>query len=263
MEAALSVSAYFLQLGPRWRVQAIMSRLTRAFTLVELLVVIVIIGIVVSITLPLYGRFTQQAAETKTLSNMRQMGAAMLLYAGDNNSQLPVRVLPSSDPTQTPDKWPKVLLPYIQDTHAYSSPIPDVNGKTYRVTDPTKYFDNGTNYTSYIYNGFNDMGTLSTNPGFVPRLNSVAQTTATILLGIPYPQTGQFYMDFSEGGGNNNDVLNRTAFPNNTSVYMFCDGSARMLTYNSNTDMRAEPTTSGTYSDWYWLVNKDNTSVIQ
>ena len=237
-----------------------------AFTLIELLVVITIIGIIVSITLPMYGHFTQQAAETKTLSNMRQMGTALLLYAGDNNSQLPGRVTNGPDPTQTPNKWPSLLQPYIQDTHVYTSPIPDLNGKTYRVTDPTKYFDNNVNYTSYIYNGFNDMGALNPpGPGqaaFVPRLNTINLTSGTILLGIPYPQANQFYMDFGEGGGNNNEVLNRTAFFNREAVYVFCDGSARNLVYLTSTDMRKEAS-AGLYSDWYWLVDKANTSVIQ
>ena len=239
----------------------------RAFTLIELLVVITIIGVVVSITLPLYSHITQQSAETKTLSNMRQMGAALLLYAGDNNSQLPGRVTNGADPTQTPNKWPTLLQSYVQDTHVYNSPIPDLNGKTYRVTDPTKYFNNNVNYTSYIYNGFNDMGTLNGSSGsnqstFVPRLNTINLTSGTILLGIPYPQANQFYMDFSEGAGNNNDVLNRTAFFNREAVYVFCDGSARSLVYLTTTDMRKEPA-SNLYSDWYWLVDKTNTAVIQ
>ncbi len=237
-----------------------------AFTLIELLVVITIIGIVASITLPLYGHITQQAAETKTLSNMRQMGSALLLYAGDNNNQLPGRVINNPDPTQTANKWPALLQSYVQDTHVYTSPIPDLNGKTYKVTDPNKYFSNTVNYTSYIYNGFNDMGALNASNAdqstFVPRLNTITLATGTILLGIPYPQANQFYMDFSEGGGNNNDVLNRTAFFNREAVYVFCDGSARNLVYLKSTDMRKEAA-SGLYSDWYWLVDKTNTAVIQ
>ena len=230
-----------------------------AFTLIELLVVITIVGVLVSITLPLYSRFTQQADETKTLSNMRQMGTALLLYAGDNNSQLPGRITTGS-------KWPTLLQPYVQDTHVLISPIPDVKGKTYRVTDPTKYFDNKVNYTSYIYNGFNDMGAFDpsgqTPSTFVPRLNTINLASSTILLGIPYPQANNFYMDFSEGTGNNNDVLNRTAFFNREAVYVFCDGSARNLVYLSTTDMRKEPA-GNLYSDWCWLVDKTNAAVIQ
>ena len=241
----------------------------RAFTLIELLVVIVIIAVLVGISLPIYGRILQQSAITKTTSNTRQMGAAMILYAGDNNYQLPSRVTNNPDPTQpTPSKWPTLLKPYIQNLAVYTSPLPNVqtgpHPGSYKVVDQTQYFNNNTNFSTYIYNGFNDMHDLN-DSSYVPRINMIARTSSTILLGIPYPQTGQFYMDFSEGAGNNNEILNRTAFPNG-SVYMFCDGSARLLKYDPNskvTDMQQEPTSSGTYSDWYWLADKSRISVIK
>ena len=225
-----------------------MSRLPQcAFTLIELLAVVVVIALLAAIALPVYSHFTQQGAEIRTLSNMRQMGAAMLLYAGDNNSQLPGRVLSN--------KWPTLLKPYVQNLTIYTSPIPDVRGKSYKVSDQTKYFDDDTNYTSYIYNGFNDMGAYG-DPTFTPRLNLMSRPTATILLGIPYPQTGQFYMDFSEG--NEKDILNPQAFPTR-SQYVFCDGSARSLVYNAMlARMKVEPTNAGgVYCDWYWLMNKN------
>ena len=233
----------------------------RAFTLIELLVVITIIAVLAGIALPVYQRFFVQAAQTKTLSNMRQMGGALLLYTGDNNNQLPGRVQNSPNVSDTPSKWPTLLKPYVQNILIYTSPIPDVGGKTYRVTDPNLYFNNTANYSSYIYNGFNDMGAFN-DPSFVPYLNQIAQPVSTILLGTPLPQTNQFYMDFSEGGGNNNDVLNRTAFPTG-SVYVFCDGSSRILKYDPTVDMKSQPAGSGVYSDWYWLMDKSKTDVIQ
>ena len=233
----------------------------QAFTLLELLAVIVIIGVLAAIALPIYNHFSQESLEMKTLSNMRQMGTALMLYAGDHNSQLPNRVQNAPDPTQTAPKWPTLLQPYVQNLDVYCSPIPNANGKSYKITDTTKYSSNSINYTSYIYNGFNDMGAY-TDPTYIPRINLVDRTASTILLGIPYPQTGQFYMDLSEGAGNNNDILNRTAYPNG-SIYVFFDGSARILAYSSTVDEKSEPKGAGVYSDWYWLVNKANTSVIQ
>ena len=234
-----------------------------AFTLLELLVVITIIGILAAISLPLFARIMIQGRETKTMSNLRQIGAAALLYANENNQQLPDRVADGSSGPSSGNKWPTVLKPYLQDTRIYGSPIPDLNGVAYRVTDPTLYFDNTKNYTSYIYNGLNDMsppGYATGTSVITTRLNLMDQPSQTILFGIPTPVSTQFYMDFIDK--DNNTVLNRAAFPNGC-PYVFADGSVRVLLYDSTVVQTVQPKNSGTYSDWYWLLNKTQTSVIQ
>ena len=230
------------------------------FTLIELLAVITIIGILAALLMPLLGIMGQRAHETTTLSNMRQFGVACLLYASDNNYRLPNRV--EAQPGQTTqDKWPILFKSYIQDLRCYTSPIPNANGKSYACSDPTKLLSNSANYSSYIMNGYNDLGAF-TAPTVYPQLNNIPTPTQTILFGIPYPQMNQFYMDFVEGGGNNNEVLNRNAFQG-TSVYVFSDGSSRILKYNASDNMKLPPKSSDYYTDWLWLINKSDATIIQ
>src|SRR5688572_29715074 len=59
-------------------------RSNRAFTLVELLVVIGIISMLISILLPVIGRAREQARGVQCMSNLRQIGTAALLYSHDN-----------------------------------------------------------------------------------------------------------------------------------------------------------------------------------
>src|SRR6266480_1421834 len=62
---------------------------SRAFTLFELLVVVVIIAILASIAYPVYIGILERAKVTKDMNNLRQIGIATQLYMNDNDGALP------------------------------------------------------------------------------------------------------------------------------------------------------------------------------
>ena len=64
-----------------------------AFTLIELLVVISIIAILAGIALPVFGQVQIKGAQTKTLSNAKQIGLACRLFADDYNGLYPTATL--------------------------------------------------------------------------------------------------------------------------------------------------------------------------
>jgi prepilin-type N-terminal cleavage/methylation domain-containing protein/prepilin-type processing-associated H-X9-DG protein len=59
------------------------------FTLIELLVVVGIVAVLIAILLPVLGRARAQANRAVCLSNIRQLGAAILMYCNDNKGYFP------------------------------------------------------------------------------------------------------------------------------------------------------------------------------
>jgi prepilin-type N-terminal cleavage/methylation domain-containing protein/prepilin-type processing-associated H-X9-DG protein len=82
-----------------------MSRKTKGFTLVELLVVIGIIAILISILLPTLSAARRSANNAACLSNARQLTMAAMLFAHEHRGYLP---------TASDDRWAKMNDPMRQ-----------------------------------------------------------------------------------------------------------------------------------------------------
>ncbi len=80
----------------------------KAFTLVELLVVIGIIAILIALLLPALNKARQQSRALSCLSNLRQIAMATQLYAHDNKDMLPY-----GDTSPWGNNWPTSLAPYL------------------------------------------------------------------------------------------------------------------------------------------------------
>jgi len=88
------------------------SRAT-AFTLIELLTVIAIIGILAAIIIPTVGKVRQTANRVKCLSNLRQIGVAFNLYPADNKGFFPRASENSVTGSASSGNWAKALNPYL------------------------------------------------------------------------------------------------------------------------------------------------------
>lgn len=98
----------------------VLTRVKTAFTLIELLVVIAMIAVLAAILFPVFAQTREKARQTVCLSNVRQIGVAVLLYAQDYDETLPVYQYDTltywvggrNAPGQKLDKTRGILYPY-------------------------------------------------------------------------------------------------------------------------------------------------------
>jgi prepilin-type N-terminal cleavage/methylation domain-containing protein/prepilin-type processing-associated H-X9-DG protein len=216
------------------------------FTLIELLVVIAIIAILAGLLLPALARAKEKASATRCLSNLRQLGLSITMYADDNRGSFPARV--------TVNRWPTQLKPYYLSLEILQCPTElKQRDKTRPRSNPPGVLPDDA-VRAYIINGWNDMfgkpgmNVDSINDKPIPEAN-IRYPSETCVMGEKRSGSDNFYMDLFENavgfdarGGNHWTEIERSRHSTikkrmdaktieGGSNYTFADGSARFIKY--------------------------------
>lgn len=209
-----------------------------AFTLVELLIVIAIIGILAGLLLPCLNQAKEKAKRTACVSNLKQVSLATRLYADDNSDSLPVLPTPNPYPNGVGAYYKQLVKGYLGLTGPAS---PDE--KVFVCPgDGTVYTQASHAFTSYTFNGY------EVNPNAMPRI------TGQKMSAIEKPVKAVLVGEFPGFWGGSWHPLVNGLHPDAAAVMSFIDGHVRPVKIYWNGDSNSppcnyEPPTSYDY-DW-------------
>ena len=130
-----------------------------AFTLVELLVVLAIIGILAAVLIPAINSVKKRALVVESVSRLRSIGLATLTYANENNADMPID---GGDPTTS---WAHTIKRYLDSKWADDSQEL-YTVKVYRdATQDYLIEEGGTALGTWGYNQYFNQGTGKSTSG--------------------------------------------------------------------------------------------------
>jgi len=88
-------------------------RTRRAFTLIELLIVVAVIGVLAALLMPALSKSISKGRQTKCANNLRQIYLASELYSNDNDGII-VHNLNNIPPSNV--TWVEAITPYVEKT---------------------------------------------------------------------------------------------------------------------------------------------------
>ncbi|MDR1280103.1 MAG: prepilin-type N-terminal cleavage/methylation domain-containing protein [Opitutaceae bacterium] len=164
----------------------------RAFTLIELLAVITIIGILAAIIIPVAGKVRKSAYKATCLSNLRQLSLVWRLQVDENRGIMPFNFKADGEGLNGHNNYMSFLGTFPENRKILNCPG---YVQLYNISADTlagKHYDNGFFQAFYTYATNRDLNRHQGDATDVKRsVESVISPAKTVLMGDGYKQTAE------------------------------------------------------------------------
>ena len=196
------------------------------FTLIEILVVIAIIAILAAMLLPALSQARERARRAACMSNLKQIGLAIFMYAVDYDDSVPDHR--TINPLPDRNEWPYRLYPhYLSSPHVFFCP----SGKEryYNNTNPSCW-PQGAQKVSYEYFGYNSNFAGYTNGEEITRLSRIRNPSKVPICQDLFATGACWGPDFigNHGQGTHTDI--NGALPDGFNQ-LYCDGHVAWINF--------------------------------
>ena len=225
-------------------------RSVAAFTLIELLTVIAIIGILAAILIPTVSAVREKAKSVKCVSRLRQWGGAIMAYAAENRGNYWATRADGNLPwciSSTSGTNPNVYGPYFKDVTGNlkqwilcPSKMPANENYSDAERQEVLAGANTPNYAGYVMIWPTLNGTKASDPLKIPLNRATAPSRTILMIERVYSGTGAPYTGADVGTGatfSRDDISKMGVYANfdrhNKRIHtLFMDGSVRGMVWS-------------------------------
>ncbi len=227
-----------------------MLKTRRAFTLIELMVVVAIVGILIAITIPATSKALNRARNIQCTGNLKQLSAAMLLYCKDNQGKFPPTQTENYKGTGTGEQWASLISGYLSKKYSGDPSTPAKERLVFFCPAAMKHYP-GTYEKKHGSYGMNTGLTNNPTGGQSKRISNHSRTSKTVMLA----DGRRDMLGWWAAGLNVNDTFFPDDYPEkptderstfvheNGANFVFLDGHTEWLEYSNY---------SAASNEWMW-----------